>query len=138
MIDAGLYALLAADSGVAALVGANIFAGDAPDDDAMYPCVTYSFVGGSSNPTLSTSGTIRQRVEINGHAMLPSGTMAAGSVAAAIRAAVIKAVNGWQQLLSDGTNVLSADLLNPGTDFVSEQRIFRCMCEFYVLYTLPA
>lgn len=138
MIDAGLDALLAADSGVAALVGANIFAGDAPDDAAMYPCVTYSFVGGSSNPTLNTSGTIRQRVEINGHAMMPSGTLTAGSVAAAIRAAVINAVNGWRQLLGDGTNVLSTTLANPGTDFVSEQRIFRCMCEFYILYTLPA
>lgn len=137
MIDAGLYALLAADSGVSALVGTNIFAGAAPDDAAQYPCIVYSFVGGSSDPTLSTSGVIRQRVQIDCFAASPSGSSSPGTVAAAIRAAVIEAVNGWQQLLGDGTNVLDAELLNPGTDFVSEDRIFRAMCEFYILYTFP-
>jgi len=137
VIDAGLYALLSGNSAVAALVGAQIFAGDAPDDISQYPCIAYSFVGGSADPTMATSGMIRQRVQIDAFAALPSGGLSAGSVAAAIRCAAIKAVNGWQQLLSDGTNVSNAVLLNPGTDFVSEDRIFRCMCEFYVLYTLP-
>ncbi len=142
MIDAGIYALLSGNSALTALLAsANgqpaIFAGDAPDDLAMYPCVAYSFVGGSSDPTMATSGMIRQRVEVNGFAAMPSGGLSAGSVAAAIRSAVIAAVNGWQQVLSDGTNVSNAVLLNPGTDFVSEDRIFRSMCEFYVLYTLP-
>lgn len=138
MIDAGLNKLLAQNSEVAALAGENIFAGDAPDDIAQYPCIAYSFVGGSADPTFNTSGMIRQRIQIDAFAMQPSGSDSPGTVAACIRAAVIKAVNGWQQLLGDGTNVLNAVLLNPGTDFVSEDRIFRCMCEFYVLYTLPA
>jgi hypothetical protein len=60
-----------------------------------------------------------------------------GQVARAIRAAVIAALDGWSATLSDGTRVLDTTVLNPGTDFCSEQRIFRCMCEFYVLYTLP-
>jgi len=142
MVDAGLCALLSGNSVLTALLASAdgqpaIFAGDAPDDLAMYPCVSYAFVGGSADPTMQTSGMIRQRIEINGFATLPSGSLSAGSVAAAIRSAVIAAVNGWQQLLSDGTNVSNAELLNPGTDFVSEDRIFRCMCEFYVYYTLP-
>jgi hypothetical protein len=137
MVDQGLFALLAADPGVAALVPqGQIFAGDAPDDFALYPCISYSLVGGSSAPTLSTSGVIRQRIEINSCAAQPANNLSPGTLAAQIRAAVITAVNGWQQKLPDGTNVLNATLLNPGTDFISEQRIFRCMCEFYVLYTL--
>jgi hypothetical protein len=137
VIDAGLYALLAANSGVQALVGDSIFAGVAPDDLAQYPCIAYSLVGGSSEPTMNSSGVIRGRVQIDCFAAAPSGSSSPGTVAAAIRAAVIKAVNGWQQLLGDGTNVLDAELLNPGTDFVSEDRIFRAMCEFYILYTFP-
>jgi hypothetical protein len=145
VIDAGIYALLAADAGVEALVGTSIFAGDAPDDLAQYPCIAYSFVGGSSDPTMSTSGAIRQRVQIDCFAARSSGSLSAGSVAAAIRQAAILAIlKAWHPLwpaapavLADGTTVLDAVLLDPGTDFVSEQRIFRCMCEFYVQYTLP-
>ncbi len=104
---------------------------------ALYPCVAYSFVGGSSEGTMQTSGMIHQRVQIDAFAASPSGGNSAGTIAANIRAAVIAAVNGWQQLLGDGTNVSSTELVNPGTDFVSEQRIFRAMCEFRVHYTLP-
>ena len=143
MIDAGLYALLAGNSALTALLAAvnsqpAIFAGDAPDDLALYPCVAYSLVGGSSEATMQTSGMIRQRVQIDAFAAAGSGGNSAGTIAANIRAAVIAAVNGWQQLLGDGTNIGNAELVNPGTDFVSEQRIFRAMCEFRVHYTLPS
>ena len=131
MITEGLYALLAADSGVSAIVGARIYYVEAPPDLTKYPCVAYRLVGGNSNPTFNTSGTLRSRVEIDAYAIN-------GSVADELRGAVINAVNGWQQKLGDNTNVLDAILLNPGTDFCSEERIFRCMCEFYVLYTLPS
>ncbi len=137
MIEAGLYALLAADAGVTALVAGRIFQGAAPDDLEQYPCIAYSLVGGSSDPTMQTPGMIRQRVEINGFAAAAANGSSPATVAAQIRAAAITALSGWQQTLGDGTNVTNAYLLNPGTDFVSEQRIFRCMCEFYVLYTLP-
>lgn len=137
MIDAGMVTLLAENSAVAALVRDRIFAIAAPDDLLLYPCIAYSFVGGASEPTFDTPGLIRQRVQIDAFAVKSSGSLSAGSVAAAIRSAVIEAINGWQQVLFDGTNVLDAVLLDPGTDFVSEDRIFRAMCEFYVLYTLP-
>jgi hypothetical protein len=130
VIQAGIFAVLAAATGVTGLVGQRFFEADAPDDLAQYPCISMSLVGGSSAPTLSTSGTVRQRVELNGFALdYPT--------ADAIRSAIIAALNGWQETLGDGTNVLETELLNPGTDFVSEQRIFRCLVEFYVLYTLP-
>ncbi len=142
MINAGLNALLAGNSALTALLASvngqpAIFAGDAADDLALYPCVSYSLVGGSSEGTMQTSGMIHQRVQFDAFAASPSGGNSAGTIAANIRAAVIAAVNGWQQLLGDGTNVSSTELVNPGTDFVSEQRIFRAMCEFRVHYTLP-
>ena len=145
MIQEGIYELLAANVGISALVGTQIFVGDAPPDLKQYPCITYSLVGGSWDPTLRNSGTIRQRVEFNGHAAAASGGNGPAKVAAQIRQAVILAVlktlhpldGAGSVLLADGTRVVDVKLLNPGTDFVTEDRIFRCMCEFYVYYTLP-
>lgn len=131
MMQAGLIAQLTGNAGVAALIGARVFEGAAPDDLAEYPCISFSLVGGSAGPTMNTSGSLRQRVEVNGFAVdYPT--------AAAIRLAFLQALDGWAQKLSDGTNILGTVILNPGTDFVSEQRIFRCMAEFYVTFTLPS
>jgi hypothetical protein len=132
MLQEGLFALLAANTGVTALVGSRVYEVAAPDDMKQFPCVAYSLVGGSADPTVDTSGVIRQRVELNGF------SFNSYAEAAKIRAAIILALDGWSQLLGDGTDILQAILLNPGTDFVSEQRCFRCMVEFYVDYTLPA
>lgn len=137
MIEPGIYMQLATNSALQALVGARIFAGVAPDDAALYPCISYSLRGGSAEATMETSGMIHQRVEFNGFAMQPVGSSTPETIAAQIRAAIIAALNGWQELLSDGTCVSDAELINPGTDFVSEQRIFRAMCEFRIHYTLP-
>lgn len=138
MIDEGIYSLLAADAGVSALVDGRIYAVEGPPDATKMPYVVYRFVGGSASPTLSTSGVLRQRVEVDAYAAAPSAGLQPGTVAAKIRTAVIAALNGWQQTLSDGTRVLDTYLVNPGTDFCTEQMIFRCMVEFYVDYTLPA
>lgn len=137
MIQEGLHALLAADTSVAAIVNGRIFEILAPDDRQLYPCLSYTLVGGSSEPTMGTSGVLRERIEINALCLEPAAGKSPYTIAAYLRAAVIQAVNGWQQNLSDGTRVLNTVLLNPGTDFCTEDRIFRCMVEFYVLYTLP-
>ena len=138
MIDEGIYSLLAADAGVSALVDGRIYAVEGPPDATKMPYVVYRFVGGLASPTLSTSGVLRQRVEVDAYAAASSAGLQPGTVAAKIRRAVIAALNGWQQTLSDGTRVLDTYLVNPGTDFCTEQMIFRCMSEFYVDYTLPA
>jgi hypothetical protein len=130
-MDKGLYALLAADSGIAAIT-ANVFRGAAPPDPQRYPCLTYRFVGGASEPTNDTSGVIRQRVEVNALSFDPEQ-------ASDLLAAAIACLNGWQAELGDGTNVLNTLLLNPGTDIDDgEDLLFRRMAEFYVLYTLPS
>lgn len=144
MIEEGLVALLKAPNGGDAIdtyvtPAGGIYGDDAPPDMSLMPCITYLLVGGSANPTLGTSGVLSQRVELNAHVVNPdTGTgLSPRAIAGKVRAAIIQRVNGWQQLLGDGTNVLNAELVNPGTDFVNEQRIFRCMVEFRVLYTLP-
>lgn len=129
-MDKGLYALLAADSGIADITS-RIYRGAAPPERHQYPCLTYRFVGGSADPTLETSGVIRQRVEINGLSFN-------SEEASDLLAAAILCVNGWQQALTDGTHVLTTELLNPGTDIDGEDRLFRRLAEFYVYYTLPS
>lgn len=136
MIDKGLVALLETDPIVGPMIGASVGVGSArifqvypPEyDPANDPLLSYSFVGGAAEPTISNSGVMRQRVEINAWSQN-------ADTAADLREAVIHAVNGWTQRLADGTNVLNATLLNPGTDFFGEDRVYRRMCEFYVLYT---
>lgn len=142
MIEEGLVAALTANNGGDAIdvyVAGRVFGDTAPPDLQQIPCICFSLVGGSSEPTLRNSGTLQQRIEINALAVNPDegNSYSPRKVAGLIRAAVIARLNGWQQQLGDGTDVLNTTLLNPGTDFVTEQRIFRCMCEFYVLYTLP-
>lgn len=131
MIDAGIYALLSADSAVSALVGNRIYETVAPDDLTEYPCVSYSFVGGGNEQTLSTTGVFRQRVQFD------CFSVDAPETAKAIAAAVMMAVINWDGVLANGVNVLNTNLINPGTDFATEQRMFRRMIEFYVIYTLP-
>lgn len=132
MIQAGFIALLNDDSATSALIANRIFAGALPPDLTLLPAASFKLVGGSGNPTLRTSGVNRQRVEFNGHAY-------DYATANAIRAAITNALDGWAELLDDGTNVITAFLANPGTDFEpGEARIFRCMVEFYVLYTQPS
>lgn len=131
MIDSGLYQLLAADAGVSAICAGRIFSVDIPPDNQQLPALAYSMVGGAATPTFTTSGVFRQRVQLDAFGDSYDD-------AASLRAAGITAVNGWCAVLSDGTRVLSASLLNPGTDFCGEDRIFRCMCEFYILHTLPS
>ena len=119
-------------------VRGNVFMGAAPDAAELYPCLVYTFAGGSAQPTLTTSGVLEQRVEVSAFAMRadPARNKQPGDIAADLRTAVIRRLNGWSQVLADGTVIIGTQLLNPGTDMVTEQRIFRCLCEFYVRYTL--
>lgn len=131
MIDAGIVSVLSGDATVTAICATRFFQMDAPPDVAEMPCLTYMFVGGSSQPTLGTSGVIRQRVQLDAHSL-------DADKAKDLSAAIVNALLGWSGTLTNGVHVLLTELLNPGTDFVNEQRIFRRMVEFYVSYTLPA
>lgn len=132
MIEEGLVALLNTSTPLLAIVGGNIFFGDAPPDMKDYPCIAYKGVGGSSDSTFKTSGVTRQRIEVGGMSFKSPGQ------AALIASIVYNLVDGWKQVLGDGTTVINTITLNPGIDFVTEQRMFRRIVEFYVDYTQPA
>lgn len=137
MIDAGIYQQLSGNAAITAIVGSEIFAGGAPPDRKTFPRVVYKLVGGSSDPTLATSGTIRQRVQIDSEAVDPDASGdAPGDIAVQLCDLVIATLNGWQGKIPNGPNVLNTWLINPGTDYLDEDRIFGRLCEFYVLYTL--
>jgi hypothetical protein len=129
VIEQGIFSLLSTDSGVSSLAGTRIYPIELPEG-ATLPALVYKDVGGSSSPTLSTSGAQRLRLELDAY-----GNSFAD--AANLRKAVITALNGFQGVLSDGTNLLTADLINPGLSFFDDEpRQFRCMAEFYLLYSL--
>lgn len=132
MIQEGLFARLSADAGVQALIGTNIFEVEPPPDLSQYPCGSYKCVGGSSGLGFDNSDVTRQRIELNGYSFNSYGE------AAKIAAAMAAAIDGWTAALPDGNTVINTVSLNPGTDFVTEQRCFRCMREFYVDYTQPS
>jgi hypothetical protein len=131
VIQEGIVARLLADPGVAAIAGGNIFAMLAPDESLLfYPCVSYALVGGSQELTFTNFGYRQQRIELNAHAL-------SYAAAAQLRAAVIVALQDWKQILADGTDIIGTNLVNPGIDFLGEDRIFRCLVEFYVNYNSP-
>lgn len=136
MIDEGLVALLAADTGVQGILGfsaaGSIYQSVMPEDRTLLPCIVYQFVGGSSTPTLGTSGVQRSRVQVDCWATTAD---ASKQLADAVR----KALNGYQGTLQDGTPLLDAWILSPGTDYFSDDsRFFRRMLEFYLMYTFTS
>ncbi|UWZ84649.1 DUF3168 domain-containing protein [Occallatibacter riparius] len=131
MVDAGLVARLAADAAVKALSKGTWQVAAPPISPDVDPCLSYRFVGGSNEITFNTSGVFRQRIELTAHS-------ADAGKAADLRDKAIAALLDWTGRLSDGVFVLEVLLLNPGTDFIGEDRAFHRMCEFYVLYTMPS
>ena len=131
MIQEGFVAKLLADPGVKAIAGGNVYALLAPDDSLLsYPCVSYRLIGGSQYLTYDRVGNRQERIEFAAHAL-------DYATAAQLRAAVTTALQDWKQVLSDGTDVIGTNLANPGTDFLSTDRIFSCMCEFYIDFNPP-
>jgi hypothetical protein len=127
MIQAGIYSLLTADPGVSTIVGTRVFPPPLTEQTEM-PCVLYSFVGGSSTATFATAGMQRLRMQLDCWA-------ADYDAAAALREAVVRALNGYQGQLSDGTFLSNAFMVNPGIDFFEDDsREVRCMVEFYLLF----
>lgn len=130
MIGPGIFQQLTGDAAVAAIIGQRVFSSVGVPDLSQLPCLVVSTVGGSVDYTLSTSGVLRQRVQIDALSM-------DSEQCGALRDAAMLALSGWHGPQTSGANVLDTLLLNPGTEFVDEERVFRQMLEFYVFYTLP-
>lgn len=134
MIDTAVYQVLAGSIGVTS-ISPRVYFMAAPDDATQYPCSEYKLVGGASEAGLTTTGVLRARVEINAYGF-DAEVVANLSLQQVLAVESLNA--GGTTQLADRVRLLSVELLNPGTDFVTEQRIFRRMVEFYVFYTLPS
>lgn len=129
MIEAGICSLLAGLPSITAIVGTRIYPVELPEGSAL-PAITYLYPGGSSEPTLNTTGYQRQRLEINCWAERYLG-------AVTLRAAVRAALEGTRAVLSDGTDLQDIEYLQP-IDFPLETaaRQYRCAIEFYLHFNL--
>ena len=114
MIESLLYSVLST-----ALPGSRIFPLILPDEPTL-PAAVYSIVGATANPTLSTSGLTRYRVEISCYGQTYHD-------AVTLRSAARAALNGY----SDHNMVIS---WTSNTDyFVHEALQYRCCAEFSLL-----
>ena len=130
MIQEGFVARLLADPTVTSIASGNIYAILAPGDQCMYPCVSYRLVGGSQELTYRECPYRMQRVEFACHALDYAS-------AVQLRDAVTVALQDWKEVLSDGTDVILTNCVNPGTDFLGDDRMFSCLVEFYFNYNSP-
>jgi Protein of unknown function (DUF3168) len=122
MIEKLLYALLSSTPSIAAITGPRIYPLVLPTDPTL-PAISYSFIAGTSSPTLTTKGYKRYRIEINCW-----GTTYASAVA--LRSAVKDALDGYH----DGD--MSVFLISPRDFFDDVLLQYRAMAEFYVLTNL--
>jgi hypothetical protein len=132
MIQTGLFSLITGFSSVSALIGTRLHPLSLREAETL-PAMTYQLVGGSSDPTFETSGMQRLRVQFDCWGENYDD-------AAGLRDALIKALNGYQGLLSDGTYLQNADLISSiGADYFEDMpRQYRCMVEFYFYFVFPS
>lgn len=126
MLEVGLFALLSTAPTLTSLEGANVFPILLPE--GVLPATTYQVVGGSADPTFSSSGLQKWRLQLDHFA-------ADAIIAYQIRNAAIALLNGWRGNLPGGP---FAEILfiQPIDHFENDARQFRCTSEFYVFFSL--
>jgi hypothetical protein len=92
-----------------------------------YPLIEFKEIAGKANPTWDTSGMQRDRFQFDCYGERKSD-------AALLRDALRKTLNGYNGLLSDGTLLQNAILINKGSSYSDDPRIYSCTLEFYLLY----
>lgn len=122
MIEQGIVALLSANAGLTALVGAGIYPVEVPEAAAM-PCLSYQGVSASANYTLRAAEYNRKRIQFDAWGSSYADTR---NVLQGLR----DALDGYSGILTDGTRVLAC-LRGIGIDdFESDSRLFRAMQEY--------
>ncbi len=125
---AGLFQLLSTAPTLVALQRARVFPVVLPEGETL-PATTYRTIGGRQDPTYTTSGLQRRRVELSFRA-----TNAAG--ADQLREATIAVLNGFHGAMPNGFVVQDCELLQPLDDFDTDARQFRFGAEFYFYFVL--
>lgn len=126
MIEQGLWHLLSTTTAITALCKTRIYPVILPTDPT-YPALTYQMISVKADPTLDTSGLQRWRIQFDCWSSVYAE-------ASSLRAALTKALNGYQGTLVDGTLLQNVDLVQITDFFADQARIFRCMAEFYLYF----
>jgi hypothetical protein len=126
MIDEGLWNLLTTSAQVSSLCGTRIYPEVRPTNP-VYPLIEMKEISGVGRQTWATSGMQRDRYQFDCYA-------ATKGAAAVLRDAVRQVLNGYNGLLSDGTFLQNAWLINRISGYRDDPRIYVSTIEFYVLY----
>jgi hypothetical protein len=122
VIENLFYSLLTSSVPISGACGSNIWPLVLPNSPTL-PAITYSFVGGTANPTFNTSGLTRYRVEVNCYGKSYTD-------AYTLRSAVKAALNGY----SDAN--MTIEFMHPIDFFDHEVSVYRCAAEFYLFSVL--
>lgn len=124
MLEVGLQNLLVNTPAMTALVGTRIYPVELPTNPTL-PAIAFKLIGEQSQATFNTDGYQRKRIEFAIHALTYLEAIT-------IKAALVKALNRYTGLLSDGSYV-SSSLQITGTDlFIADDLEYICTAEFYV------
>lgn len=126
MIETGLFTLLSTAPSIAALCGTRVYP-DVRPQGSLYPLIEFKEIAGRGDPTFETSGMQRDRYQFDCFGETKKD-------AALLRDALRKTLNGYNGLLSDGTLLQDAQLINKTTDYSDDPRLFCCTLEFYLFY----
>jgi hypothetical protein len=126
MIEAGIFSLLSMEPSITALVADRVYPVILPTD-GTFPAITYQLVGGTSTPTLTTTGLQKVRLQIDCWAI--DGYL----TAATVRAAVTKFLANRVATLSDGT-IATFILIQPLDFYSGGGEMFRCGLEMYCIF----
>lgn len=126
MIEAGLFSLLSTTAAITTLCGTRIYPAVLPTIPT-YPCLRYKLISAKAEPTLSTSGYQRWRIQFDCFA----NTYAS---AVALRAAIRSALEGYRGTLIDGTYLQDAQFIQLGDDYEDDPRVYCAMSEFYLFF----
>ena len=128
MILQGLVSLIASDPAYTTAMSGNVYPMLLPEGTSVG--TTFRVVGGSSDPTFTTSGPQRLRIQFDFYA--PTYAQADAG-----RNALRTLLDGYEGLLSDGTylqNCIHIQLIDHPYDY--EAKLMRLGSEYYLFFNL--
>lgn len=125
MIEQNIYSVLSSATAITDIVGSRIYPLVLPTDPTL-PAITYSTVASVSNPTMTTRGLTRSRIQIDcwteGDSAYLSGCT--------LRDAVIKTFAGYRDAN------FTSQVLTTRSEFDHELLQYRAIVEIYVWFAL--
>lgn len=135
MIEAGIAALLGADSTLTGLIGTRLFPvlvpeGQMPVKAGDPPCLSYQAIKAPASYTLEPKECDYGRIQFDAWGMLYSDCKS-------VKQAVRNILFGYHSTLTDGTRILSVEK-GVEIDFWDEHaRIYRVMFEYIFRFVEP-